>query len=167
MAVISRIAEFAPELTAIRQDFHAHPEIGFEEVRTSGKVAELLASWGIEVHTGIGKTGVVGILEGTGGAGRSVGLRADMDALPMDEHTNLPFRSQSPGKFHGCGHDAHTTMLLGAARYLSENRDFTGRVVFIFQPAEEGLGGAVEHGMQVVVLQQLFAQGDGGVVGVA
>jgi amidohydrolase len=142
MPVIPQIEAFAQELTAIRQDFHAHPEIGFEEVRTSGIVAEKLRGWGIETHHAIGKTGVVGVLHGTKGAGRRIGLRADMDALPMDEMTNLPYRSTNPGRFHGCGHDGHTTMLLGAARYLAENRDFAGTAVFIFQPAEEGLGGA-------------------------
>lgn len=141
MAVIERIADYAAELTAIRQDFHAHPEIGFQELRTSARVAELLGSWGIAVTRGIGGTGVVGVLEGAR-PGRSIGLRADMDALPMDEETNLPYRSQNPGVFHGCGHDGHTTMLLGAARYLAETRNFAGRAVFIFQPAEEGLGGA-------------------------
>ena len=142
MPSLPRIEEYADELTAIRRDLHEHPEIGFEETRTAGIVAEKLRAWGIEVHTGIGKTGVVGVLEGKGGGGRAVGLRADMDALPMDEETNLPWRSKSAGKFHGCGHDGHTTMLLGAARYLAETRDFSGKAVFIFQPAEEGLGGA-------------------------
>ncbi|WP_439496238.1 M20 aminoacylase family protein [Bosea sp. (in: a-proteobacteria)] len=142
MPTLPRIDAFADELTAIRRDFHAYPEIGFEEVRTSGIVAEKLASWGIEVHRGIGRTGVVGILEGRGGPARRVGLRADMDALPMDETTNLPYRSTIPGRFHGCGHDGHTTMLLGAARYLAETRDFPGTAIFVFQPAEEGLGGA-------------------------
>jgi amidohydrolase len=142
MPTLPRIAEYADELTAIRRDFHANPEIGFEETRTAGIVAEKLKSWGIEVHTGLGKTGVVGVLQGKGGSERAVGLRADMDALPMDEETNLPWRSTAPGKFHGCGHDGHTTMLLGAARYLAETRDFSGKAVFIFQPAEEGLGGA-------------------------
>lgn len=142
MPALPRIADYADELTAIRRDFHQHPEIGFEEVRTSGIVADLLKSWGVdEVHTGIGKTGVVGIINGKS-EGRSIGLRADMDALPMDEQTNLPYASKSPGRFHGCGHDGHTTMLLGAARYLAETRNFAGRVVLIFQPAEEGLGGA-------------------------
>jgi hippurate hydrolase len=142
MPTLPQIDAFADELTAIRRDFHAHPEIGFEEVRTSGIVADKLASWGVEVHRSIGRTGVVGILEGRGGPGRRVGLRADMDALPMDETTNLPWRSTIPGRFHGCGHDGHTTMLLGAARYLAETRDFAGTAVFVFQPAEEGLGGA-------------------------
>ncbi|WP_265517483.1 M20 aminoacylase family protein [Nitratireductor luteus] len=142
MPVLPKIAEYADELTAIRRDIHQHPEIGFEEVRTSGIVARMLQSWGVEVHIGLGKTGVVGILKGKGESGRTVGLRADMDALPMDEQTNLPFASKNPGRFHGCGHDGHTTMLLGAARYLAETRDFAGTAVFIFQPAEEGLGGA-------------------------
>ena len=143
MDALTKIREFADELTAIRRDIHAHPEIGFEEVRTSGLVARELASYGgIEIHTGIGKTGVVGVLKGARPGDRRVGLRADMDALPMDELTNLPWSSKNPGKFHGCGHDGHTTMLLGAARYLAATRDFAGEVAFIFQPAEEGLGGA-------------------------
>ncbi|RNF34873.1 M20 aminoacylase family protein [Paracoccus methylarcula] len=141
MHSIDRIAEFADDLTALRQDFHRHPELGFEEHRTSARVAELLDEWGIEVTRGIGGTGVVGVLDGKQ-PGRTIGLRADMDALPMDEQTNLPYASRNPGVFHGCGHDGHTTMLLGAARYLAETRDFAGRAVFIFQPAEEGLGGA-------------------------
>ena len=142
MPALAPIEAFADDLTAIRHDLHAHPEIGFEEVRTSGIVAEKLQGWGIETHRGVGKTGVVGITRGTRGDGRRIGLRADMDALPMDEMTNLPYRSTIPGRFHGCGHDGHTTMLLGAARYLAEHRDFAGTAVFIFQPAEEGLGGA-------------------------
>jgi amidohydrolase len=143
MPTIDRIQGFADELTAIRRDLHAHPEIGFEEVRTSGIVAEKLMQWGIEVHRGLGGTGVVGVLKGKGGNGaRKIGLRADMDALPMEENTNLSWRSTIPGRFHGCGHDGHTTMLLGTARYLAETRNFDGTVHFIFQPAEEGLGGA-------------------------
>jgi hippurate hydrolase len=143
MPVLSKIADYADELTEIRRDFHQHPEIGFEEVRTSGIVAGLLRKWGVdEVHTGLGKTGVVGIIKGRKEGGRTVGLRADMDALPMPELTNLPYASKNPGAFHGCGHDGHTAMLLGAARYLAETRDFAGRAVLIFQPAEEGLGGA-------------------------
>ncbi len=141
MPVIDRITAFAPELTELRRDLHAHPELGFQEVRTSGIVAELLAKWGIETHTGIGRTGVVGVLKGKG-AGRTIGLRADMDALPIDERTNLAWSSKTPGVMHACGHDGHTAMLLGAARYLAETRDFDGTAVFIFQPAEEGLGGA-------------------------
>ena len=142
MPTIERIESFAPELTAIRRDIHAHPEIGFEEQRTSGIVAEKLQQWGIEVHRGIGGTGVVGLLKGKSDNGRRIGLRADMDALPMEEKTNLPWRSTIPNRFHGCGHDGHTTILLGAARYLAETRNFDGTAVFIFQPAEEGLGGA-------------------------
>jgi amidohydrolase len=142
MPNIDRIDAFADELTAIRRDLHAHPEIGFEEVRTSGIVAEKLAQWGIEVHRGLGGSGVVGVLKGKGNGTRRIGLRADMDALPMDENTNLKWRSTIPGRFHGCGHDGHTTILLGTARYLAETRNFDGTVHFIFQPAEEGLGGA-------------------------
>lgn len=152
MPVINRIAAFHDEMTEWRHDFHRHPELGFEEVRTSGIVAEKLKSWGLdEVHTGIAKTGVVGILHGKGGkTGRAVGLRADMDCLPMTELGDKPHMSTVPGKMHGCGHDGHTTMLLGAARYLSENRNFDGTAVFIFQPAEEGLAGGkvmVEEGL--------------------
>lgn len=141
MTIPTRITEFSDDLTAIRRDFHAHPELGFEEVRTAGIVAEKLRGWGIDVTEGIGKTGVVGVLKGNR-PGRTIGLRADMDALPIDEQTNLPWSSKTPGVMHACGHDAHTTMLLGAARYLAETRDFAGTAVFIFQPAEEGLGGA-------------------------
>ncbi|KJC62351.1 amidohydrolase [Bradyrhizobium sp. LTSPM299] len=144
MPTIDRIDGFADELTAIRRDLHAHPEIGFEEVRTSGIVADKLTSWGIEVHRGLGRTGVVGVLKGQGNGTKRIGLRADMDALPMEENTNLKWRSTIPGRFHGCGHDGHTTMLLGTARYLAETRNFDGTVHFIFQPAEEGLGGARE-----------------------
>ena len=154
MPTIERIEGYADELTAIRRDLHAHPEIGFEEVRTSGIVAEKLKSWGIEVHRGIGVTGVIGVLKGKstgkGSGTKRIGLRADMDALPMEENTNLPWRSTIPGRFHGCGHDSHTAMLLGTARYLAETRNFDGTVHFIFQPAEEGLGGAramIEDGL--------------------
>jgi hippurate hydrolase len=142
MPNIDRIEGYVDDLIAIRRDLHAHPEIGFEEVRTSGIVAEKLKQWGIEVHRGIGGTGLVGVLKGKGNGGKRIGLRADMDALPMEENTNLGWRSTVPGKFHGCGHDGHTTMLLGTARYLAETRNFDGTVHFIFQPAEEGLGGA-------------------------
>jgi amidohydrolase len=142
MPTIERIDGYAEELTAIRRDLHAHPEIGFEEVRTSGIVAAKLTQWGIEVHRGLGGTGVVGVLKGNGNSGMKIGLRADMDALPMEENTNLRWRSTIPGRFHGCGHDGHTTMLLGTARYLAETKNFDGTVHFIFQPAEEGLGGA-------------------------
>lgn len=142
MAVLPRIEDFTGDLERIRHDLHAHPEIGFEEHRTSDIVAAELERMGAQVHRGIGQTGVVGLITGNkSGTGR-IGLRADMDALPMDEETNLTYRSTTPGRFHGCGHDGHTTMLLGAARYLAETRNFAGTAVCIFQPAEEGLGGA-------------------------
>jgi amidohydrolase len=142
MPTIDLIESFADELTSIRRDIHAHPEIGFEEKRTSELVAEKLRAWGIEVHRGIGGTGVVGVVKGRKNNGRRIGLRADMDALPMQESTNLPWRSTIPNRFHGCGHDGHTTILLGAARYLAQTRNFDGQAILIFQPAEEGLGGA-------------------------
>ena len=140
---LSFIQSFHSELTALRRDLHAHPELGFEEVRTAGIVADLLTSYGVEVHRGIGKTGVVGVIRGKStGSGRMVGLRADMDALPMTEDNTFSYRSTKTGLMHGCGHDGHTTMLVGAARYLSHSRNFDGTVVLIFQPAEEGRGGA-------------------------
>lgn len=142
MYVLNHINKFREELISIRRDIHRHPEIGFEEERTSKLVADRLAHLGITVHTGIGKTGVVGVLQGKRPGTRMIGLRADMDALPMEEKTNLPFASVNPGRFHGCGHDGHTAILLGAAQYLAETRNFAGTAVFIFQPAEEGLGGA-------------------------
>ena len=132
---------YQAELTAIRRDIHAHPEIGMEEHRTADLVARKLEEWGIEVHRGVGKTGVVGVLR-NGNGQAAVGLRADMDALPILEATDLPYASQNPGLMHACGHDGHTTMLLGVAKYLAETRAFNGTVNFIFQPAEEGLGGA-------------------------
>ena len=138
---IDRIADWHGEFTEIRRDIHAHPELGFEENRTSDIVAEKLASYGCEVHRGLGKTGVVGSLR-VGNSVRSVGLRADMDALPILEANSFGHRSTHDGKMHACGHDGHTTMLLGAARYLAETMDFDGQVHFIFQPAEEGIGGA-------------------------
>ena len=141
MSVISQISKFSNDLVSIRRDLHEHPELGMEEVRTSGIVAKLLKQWGIETHTEIGKTGVVGVLKGNK-SGKTIGLRADMDALPIQENTNLKFASKTPGVMHACGHDAHTTMLLGAARYLAETNNFAGTAIFIFQPAEEGLGGA-------------------------
>jgi amidohydrolase len=140
MAPIARIAEYHPDLTAWRQDIHAHPELGFEEERTSALVAARLAAFGIEVHRGIGRTGIVGRLQ-VGNGPRSVGLRADMDALPIREQTGASYRSLNEGRMHACGHDGHTTILLGSARYLAETRNFDGTVHFIFQPAEEGLGG--------------------------
>jgi hippurate hydrolase len=149
MPIADRIARMHAELTEWRRDLHAHPELGFEETRTSDLVAAKLAAFGCEVHRGLGKTGVVGTLRAGAGAG-SVGLRADMDALPMAEANTFEHRSRHQGKMHACGHDGHTTMLLGAARYLAETRNFDGTVHFIFQPAEEGMGGAkamVEDGL--------------------
>jgi amidohydrolase len=140
MAIIGRIAQFHDEMTGWRRDIHAHPELGFEEERTSDFVAQKLAEFGCEVFRGVGRTGVVARLR-AGNSPRSVGLRADMDALPIEEATNLPYRSQHSGRMHACGHDGHTAMLLGAARYLAETRHFDGTVHLIFQPAEEGLGG--------------------------
>jgi amidohydrolase len=149
-----RLAGWHAELTAFRRDLHAHPELGYEEVRTAGRVAQALRLFGVdEVHTAVGKTGVVGVIRGrkeapVGNAGetapitRSIGLRADMDALPMREENDFAWRSSTHGLMHGCGHDGHTTMLLGAARYLAQTRDFAGTVVLIFQPGEEGFAGA-------------------------
>ena len=140
-ALIDNLAGNHAEMTAIRRDIHAHPELGFEEHRTSDLVAEKLTDWGIEVTRGIGQTGLVGTLR-VGNDPRSVGLRADMDALPIVEANTFEHCSRHPGVMHACGHDGHTAMLLGAARYLAETRNFEGCVHFIFQPAEEGIGGA-------------------------
>ncbi|MEP1208899.1 MAG: amidohydrolase [Rhizobiaceae bacterium] len=140
-SILTTIGGFADDLTALRRDFHQYPELGLQETRTAGIVAVELEALGLEVHRNVGVTGVVAVLKGTGGD-KSIGLRADMDALPMQEKTNLPFASKNEGLMHACGHDAHTAMLLGAARYLAGRKDQCGRVVFIFQPAEEGLGGA-------------------------
>jgi hippurate hydrolase len=144
--VLNRIAETAPEIAEWRRDLHMHPEVDFATHRTSALVAEKLAAFGCdEVATGIGRTGVVGVIRGRAtGSGRVIGLRADMDALPMKEATGLPWASTTPGAFHGCGHDGHTAMLLGAARHLAETRAFDGTAVVIFQPAEEGGGGGRE-----------------------
>ncbi|THD82806.1 amidohydrolase [Aliigemmobacter aestuarii] len=146
MPVKNRFAELLPELTAIRRDFHEHPELLFDVHRTAGRVAQLLRDYGCdEVVEGIGRTGVVGVINGkTDTAGRVIGLRADMDALPIKEQTGLDYASKTPGKMHACGHDGHTTMLLGAAKYLCETRNFDGKAVLIFQPAEEGGGGGRE-----------------------
>ena len=146
MPVKNRFADLLPEITAWRHDFHEHPELLFDVQRTAGKVADLLRSFGCdEVVEGIGRTGVVGVIHGkTDTAGRVVGLRADMDALPIIEATGVDYASKTHGKMHACGHDGHTAMLLGAAKYLSETRNFDGRVVLIFQPAEEGGGGGRE-----------------------
>ncbi|MDH4584703.1 amidohydrolase [Pseudomonas sp. BN415] len=129
------------DLKALRQDIHAHPELGFEEQRTAALVARLLTEWGYEVHSGIGRTGVVGVLR-NGASNRTLGLRADMDALPIVENTGLTYSSCHAGRMHACGHDGHTVMLLGAARYLAATRNFQGTLNLIFQPAEEGQGGA-------------------------
>jgi amidohydrolase len=141
MKLVDQIVAFQQELVAIRHDIHAHPETAYEEFRTSDVVAEKLASWGLEVVRGLGGTGVVGTLR-CGTSQRAVGLRADMDALPLQEYNTFHHRSRHDGKMHACGHDGHTTMLLGAAKYLAQNRGFDGIVHFIFQPAEEGGGGA-------------------------
>jgi amidohydrolase len=147
--VLDGIAALHEEMAAWRRDIHAHPELGFEEHRTAEVVAEKLAGFGIEVHRGIGRTGVVGVLCAGSGA-RRIGLRADMDALPIAEANTFAHRSTHEGRMHACGHDGHTTMLLGAAKYLAATRNFDGTVHFIFQPAEEGIGGAramVEAGL--------------------
>ena len=142
MPPINRIAEFAEDMTAWRRHLHQHPELLFECHETAKFVVERLREFGItEIHEGIAQTGVVAIIEGQG-EGPTIGLRADMDALPIEEQTGAPYASTVPGKMHACGHDGHTTMLLGAARYLAETRNFAGRVALIFQPAEEGGGGA-------------------------
>ncbi len=152
MAVVNRFADLAPAIAEWRRDLHAHPEILFDTHRTSGIVAEKLRGFGCdEVVEGIGRTGVVGVIRGRGtGSGRVIGLRADMDALPMPEATGLPYASATAGAMHACGHDGHTAMLLGAAQYLADTRNFDGTAVVIFQPAEEGGGGGremVEAGM--------------------
>jgi len=139
--VLARMRELAPEMSAIRQDIHRHPELAYEEKRTASLVAQRLRAWGIEVHEGLGGTGVVGVL-GAGRSTRAIGLRADMDALPIHERSGLPYESVHAGCAHSCGHDGHTAMLLCAARYLAETRRFDGRVHLIFQPAEEGKAGA-------------------------
>ena len=142
----AHIAHFHPELTAFRRDLHAHPELGFQEFYTSGRVVEALKVCGVdELHTGIGKTGVVAVIKGKSTqSGRMLGLRADMDALPIPEKNEFGWRSVTPGLMHGCGHDGHTAMLVGAARYLAETRNFDGTAVLIFQPGEEGYAGARE-----------------------
>ncbi len=139
---LDHIRGFHAELTEIRHDIHAHPELGLEEHRTAELVAKKLTDMGIEVHRGVGGTGVVGVLRAGDGTQR-IGLRADMDALPIEEETNLAYSSRNHGRMHACGHDGHTTMLLGAARYLAETRNFNGTVHLIFQPGEEGIGGAL------------------------
>jgi amidohydrolase len=146
MPIINRVADLADEVTAWRRDFHENPELLFDVHRTAGIVADKLKSFGCdEVVTGLGRTGVVGVIKGrTNNSGKVIGLRADMDALPIEEATNVPHKSKVPGKMHACGHDGHTAMLLGAAKYLAETRNFDGTAVVIFQPAEEGGGGGNE-----------------------
>jgi amidohydrolase len=150
MSVIPQTRDYHDELTAIRRDIHAHPELAFAERRTSDLVAQKLAEYGCEVHRGFAKTGVVGTIR-RGNSSAAVGLRADMDALPIEEMNDFAHRSTEPGKMHACGHDGHTTMLLGAARYLASTRNFDGTVHLIFQPAEEGGGGG-----RVMVQEGLF-----------
>jgi hippurate hydrolase len=145
MQLIESILADAAAVTAIRRDIHAHPELCFEETRTADVIAKALTDWGIPIHRGLGTTGVVGIVKGTAGTStRAVGLRADIDALPMTEKNTFAHASKHAGKMHACGHDGHTAMLLAAARHLSKNRNFDGTVYLIFQPAEEGGGGARE-----------------------
>lgn len=150
MKLIEPIVQWQAEIQTIRRDIHAHPELAFEENRTSDAVAKLLTQWGIPIDRGLGKTGVVGIITGKSAGNRAIGLRADMDALPMTETNTFAHASKHPGIMHGCGHDGHTAMLLSAARYLAANRNFDGVVYVIFQPAEEGAGGArqmIEDGL--------------------
>ena len=161
MPVINRIADFADDMTAWRRHLHAHPELRFACHDTATFVVEKLREFGVdEVHEGIATSGVVALIEGSG-PGPTIGLRADMDALPMEEVTGLDYASTMPGKMHACGHDGHTTMLLGAARYLAETRNFAGRVALIFQPAEENGGGAgvmVEEGvLERFDIQEIYA----------
>lgn len=149
---VESVRRYHAELQTIRRDIHAHPELAFHEKRTSEIVAEKLTSWGIEVHRGLAKTGIVGVIRGRRQqSGRAIGLRADMDCLPMHELGNVPHRSKHEGRMHACGHDGHTTMLLGCARYLAETQNFDGTAYLIFQPAEEGGGGG-----QVMVKEGLF-----------
>ena len=150
MQIKNRISAFQKEMTSWRHHFHEHPELAYKEINTSKKVVELLKSFGIDnIEEGLGKTGIVATLEN--GTGKSIGLRADMDALPIfEENNDKKYKSKTDGKMHACGHDGHTTMLLGAAKYLSETKNFNGKVILIFQPAEEGFAGAkamIEDGL--------------------
>jgi amidohydrolase len=152
MPIINRIAAFHAEMTEWRHDLHAHPELALQETRTSRVVQERLAAFGVdEVITGLARTGVVGVIRGRGASDRAIGLRADMDALPIVEETGVPYASRNEGVMHACGHDGHTTMLLGAAKYLAETRNFDGTVYVIFQPAEENLAGG-----EIMVKEGLF-----------
>ena len=166
MPIVNRVADMHPEITAWRRDLHAHPELLYEVHRTAASVAEKLKHFGCdEVVTGIGRTGVVGVIRGRKAGERVVGLRADMDALPIEEATELPYKSTVPGKMHACGHDGHTAMLLGAAKYLAETRNFAGTAVVIFQPAEEGGAGAhamIKDGLlDRFGIQQVFGMHNG------
>ena len=144
MPIVNRVADLHNEIKEWRRDFHAHPELRYDVHRTAGSVAEKLKSFSCdEVVSGIGRTGVVGVIHGRKTGSKVIGLRADMDALPLEEETGLPYKSTVPGKMHACGHDGHTAMLLGAAKYLAETRNFAGTAVVIFQPAEEGGAGAL------------------------
>jgi amidohydrolase len=150
MPIINRIAEFHPEMTEWRRRIHACPEIAFEEHRTAQLVSELLQSFGITVERGLARTGVIGALEGSAPGSRAIALRADMDALPIEERNDFSYASENAGRMHACGHDGHTAMLLGAAKHLAETRNFAGTIYFIFQPAEENEGGArlmIEEGV--------------------
>ena len=151
MPINNRIANFSGEMTTWRRHIHKYPETAFEEHKTSDFVALRLHEFGIEVHRGLAGTGVVGTLKGKKGKGPAIGLRADMDALDIEEANEVDYRSQNPGKMHACGHDGHATMLLGAAKYLSETQNFAGTVHFIFQPAEEN-----EAGGRVMIEDGLF-----------
>src|ERR1700712_5517196 len=143
MPIVNRVADLHPDITGWRHDLHAHPELLYEVHRTAASVADKLKAFGCEeVVAGVGRTGVGGVIKGRkGGSGKVIGLRADMDALPIEEANDLPYKSTVPGKMHACGHDGHTAMLLGAAKYLAETRNFAGSAVVIFQPAEEGGAG--------------------------
>ena len=150
MPIINRIAEFQDEMTVWRHHIHQHPETAFEEYQTSDYVALRLHEFGLDVHRGLAGTGVIGTLQGDKGGGPAIGLRADMDALDIQENNEIAYKSENPGKMHACGHDGHSTMLLGAAKYLAETRNFAGTVHFIFQPAEENEGGGrvmIEEGL--------------------
>src|SRR6201995_4626906 len=170
MPIVNRVADLHSDITAWRRDIHQHPELLYDVHRTAAFVADRLREFGCdEVATGLGKTGVVGVIKGKKPAGKGevkvIGLRADMDALPIEEETNLPYASKTPGKMHACGHDGHTAMLLGAARYLAETRNFAGDAVVIFQPAEEGGAGAaamIEDGlMDRFGIEQVFGMHNG------
>ena len=150
MPVINQIADFHSEMAGWRQRIHAHPETAFEEHQTAELVAELLQSFGLSVDRGVARTGVVGTLRGSAPSGRAIALRADMDALHVEEQNSIPYASRNQGRMHACGHDGHTAMLLGAAKHLAETRNFAGTIHFIFQPAEENEGGArvmIEEGV--------------------